>query len=277
MEFDGVSCLVGFFTDVTERWFLEREKAQAEAHLRQAQKMESLGTLATGVAHEISNPIMGITGYADLIEEMAGEDSQVRGFAIEIRRETKRIHRIVTNLLRFARTEKAETPRPTDLHDIIDATLSLVQMIMRHDLIGLEVDLPDDLPQVLCLSPLIQQVVMNLVTNARDALNTKYPEHDDNKKMRITARSLVRDGKSWVRLTVEDHGPGIPEEIRQRMFDPFYTTKSEGQGTGLGLFITYGIVKDHGGELKVETECGEWTRVHVDLPMAKRGMVNGER
>ncbi|WP_300674644.1 PAS domain-containing sensor histidine kinase [Desulfoluna sp.] len=271
MEFDGLSCLVGFFTDVTERWFLEREKAQAEAHLRQAQKMESLGTLASGVAHEINNPIMGITGYADLIDDIVPADSEAHGHAREIRREANRIHRIVTNLLHFARTEKSEPPRAIRLDDIVDATLSLVQMVLRHDQIRLDVDLPDDLPPVLCHSPQIQQVVMNLMTNARDALNAKYPDYDENKSIRISARPLHRDGLPWVRLTVEDHGPGIPDEIRQRMFDPFYTTKPEGKGTGLGLFIIYGIIKDHGGTLQVETESGEWTRMHVDLPMAEGG------
>ncbi|BCS95447.1 hypothetical protein DSLASN_10790 [Desulfoluna limicola] len=272
MEFDGTRCLVGFFTDVTERLRLEKEHSKAEAHLRQAQKMEAVGTLASGVAHEINNPIMGITGYADLMEEHTRGNSEVSRLAGEIRREAGRIHRIVTNLLRFARSEKNEAPLPTRLNDIVDATLSLVQMVMRHDQIALEVDLPGDLPPVLCLSPQIQQVVMNLLTNARDALNTKYPGYHENKVVKITARPLVRACRQWIRLTVEDHGPGIPKGVKQRMFDPFYTTKPADKGTGLGLAITYGIVKEHGGELDVETQCGEWTRVHVDLPM-----VNGER
>jgi len=267
MEFDGVRCLVGFFTDVTERLRLEREHAKAEAHLRQAQKMEAVGTLASGVAHEINNPIMGITGYADLMEVTIPGNHDVSRLSGEIKREANRIHRIVTNLLRFARSEKAEEPRPTRLNDIVDATLSLVQMVMRHDQITLEVDIPGDLQPVLCLSPQIQQVVMNLLTNARDALNIKYPDYDENKVVRITARPHIRACKQWIRLTVEDHGPGIPKEIKQRMFDPFYTTKPADKGTGLGLSITYGIVKEHGGALDVETECGEWTRVHVDLPM----------
>lgn len=270
MEFDGVSCLVGFFTDVTERLRLQNEKAQTEAHLRQAQKMESLGTLASGVAHEINNPIMGITGYADLISA-AQDGAGVSGFAREIRREAKRIHRIVTNLLCFARTEKTENPRPTNLSEVIDATLSLMQVVMRHDRILLEVNIPDDLPPVLGFSPQLQQVVMNLLTNARDALNAKYPRFDENKRVKLTARPHDRDGRSWVRLTVTDHGTGIPEAVRERIYDPFFTTKAEGQGTGLGLSITYGIVNEHGGALEVESECGAWTRVHVDLPVAGGG------
>lgn len=275
MEFDSVRCLVGFFTDVTERLRLEKEHSKAEAHLRQAQKMEAVGTLASGVAHEINNPIMGIKGYADLMELTVPGNPDVSRLAGEVKREASRIHRIVTNLLRFARSEKTEEPRPTRLNDIVGATLSLVQMVMRHDQITLEVDIPGDLPPVFCLSPQIQQVVMNLLTNARDALNTKYPDYDENKVVSITARPLIRACKQWVRLTVEDHGQGIPEEVKQRMFDPFFTTKPADKGTGLGLSITYGIVKEHGGALDVETECGEWTRVHVDLPMGSGGRAKG--
>ena len=268
MAFDGTPCLVGFFTDVTQRRELELKHAANEVHLRQAQKMESMGTLASGVAHEINNPIMGITGYADLIGLKADADPEVCKYAGEIIREAKRIHRIVTNLLCFARHEKSLNPRAVGLHEIVGATLSLVHMVVVRDQIHLEVEIPEALPKVLCLSPQIQQVVMNLLTNARDALNSRYPESHENKVIRIAAFPRHVDG-AWVRLTVEDHGGGISAVVRDRMFDPFYTTKAEGEGTGLGLSITYGIVKEHGGKIEVESEDGEWTRFHVDLPVAE--------
>ena len=268
MAFDGTPCLVGFFTDVTKRRELELKHAASEAHLRQAQKMESMGTLASGVAHEINNPIMGITGYADLIGMKGGTDPEVRKYAHEITREAKRIHRIVTNLLCFARHEKSVNPRPVGLHEIVEATLSLVRMVVVRDQIHLEVEIPAALPKVLCRSPQIQQVVMNLLTNARDALNSRYPESHENKVIRVAAAPHLNEEGSWVRLTVEDHGGGLPAAVRDRMFDPFYTTKAEGKGTGLGLSITYGIIKDHGGKIEVASEEGEWTRFHVDLPVA---------
>jgi len=108
---------------------------------------------------------------------------------------------------------------------------------------------------------------MNLLTNAYGALNEKYSGQDENKLISISASVLEKDGKSWLRLTVEDHGPGISEGIHERIFDPFFTTKPRDEGTGLGLSISHGIVKEHHGELIVESKVGEWTRFHVDLPM----------
>ncbi len=108
---------------------------------------------------------------------------------------------------------------------------------------------------------------MNLLTNARDALNMKYDGFDENKLVTVTARTLDKEDKQWIRLTVEDHGSGILEDVRERMFDPFYTTKPRDKGTGLGLSISHGIVKDHGGVLSAESRIGEYTRFHIDLPV----------
>jgi signal transduction histidine kinase len=109
---------------------------------------------------------------------------------------------------------------------------------------------------------------MNLCTNARDALNAKYPGYHEDKVVRIVVGAFQKpDHSRWLRLTVEDHGPGIPPEILSRIFDPFFTTKSRDQGSGLGLSISHGIVRDHGGELRLETEPGRWTRAHVELPV----------
>ena len=127
--------------------------------------------------------------------------------------------------------------------------------------------MPDDLPVIKCRSQQIQQVLMNLFTNARDALNERYPEHDPDKIMKVSVRPFEKAGRPWVRTTVEDHGSGIPDEIRERVFDPFFTTKDRTQGTGLGLSISRGISKDHHGELCVESEPGEYTRFQLELPV----------
>lgn len=110
-------------------------------------------------------------------------------------------------------------------------------------------------------------VLMNLLTNARDALNERYSGHDPDKIMALTVRAVEKEGQPWIRITVEDHGTGIPEEIRERVFDPFFTTKDRTQGTGLGLSISHGIVQDHHGELSVECEADRYTRFHLDLPV----------
>jgi len=153
------------------------------------------------------------------------------------------------------------------MNDSVDDTLSVVRTIIRRDQITLEVDVPDDLPKIKCRSQQIQQALMNLLINARDALNERYPEHDPDKIISVTARTFEKEGQQWVRTTVEDHGGGIPAEIRDRVFEPFFTTKDRTKGTGLGLSISHGIVQDHHGELRVECEPGESTRFHIELPV----------
>jgi signal transduction histidine kinase len=145
--------------------------------------------------------------------------------------------------------------------------VSLVRAVLRQDQISLKIDLDEGLPPVRCRSQQIQQVLMNLLTNARDALNEKYRAYNENKKIHITARLLEKKGLKRIRLTVEDQGVGIPADSIDRVFDPFFTTKPREQGTGLGLSISHGIVRDHGGEIEVESEPGRFTRIHIDLPL----------
>jgi len=122
-----------------------------------------------------------------------------------------------------------------------------------------------DLPQVRCRSQQIEQVIINLLTNARDALNQRYEGYHEDKLIRILVQPFEEDGIQWIRTTVEDHGMGISADVIDRIFDPFFTTKSRTEGTGLGLSVSYGIVKDHHGELTVESEPGKDTRFYLDL------------
>ena len=262
----NVSGYRGVDRDITERKRGEEEREALRAQAQHNQRLESVGTLAGGVAHEINNPINGIMNYAQLIQDRLDEDSSLKEFASEIIVETKRVATIVRNLLTFARFEEHEHS-PARMADIVGATASLIRTIIRRDQITLEVDVPEDLPTLRCRSQQIQQVIMNLMTNARDALNEHYPGYDENKILSVTAREIGRADSKWIRTTVEDHGVGIPAEVRERMFDPFFTTKDQGHGTGLGLSISHGIVRDHHGELSIESEPGEYTRFHLDLPV----------
>jgi signal transduction histidine kinase len=294
---------------------VEAALRESEAQLRQQQKLEAIGTLASGVAHEINNPISGIMNYAQLIADTVEPGSQTAQYAGEIVHETERVATIVRNLLQFARQEK-QAHSPARLADIVEQTLSLLRAVLRRDQIALTVDVPDDLPPLKCRSQQIQQVLMNLLTNARDALNAKYPGYDPGKTIHITARevsnicdlqlpicdlksqgtgpsianrksqigndpevpapqSQIANPKSqiptrWLRLTVADQGIGIPPEIQGRIFDPFFTTKPRDKGTGLGLAVSHGIVQDHHGVLHFETEVGQGTQFHVDLPADER-------
>ncbi len=242
------------------------ETRKLEEQLIQSQKIESLGTLAGGVAHEINNPINGIMNYAQLILDRTEQGNPAREFAREILDETQRIAAIVRNLLTFARHEK-QAHSPAHFPDILKSVLSLIKTFMRRDRIDLHVEVQDDLPKLKCRSQQIQQVLMNLMTNARDALNERYPGYSPEKRLRVSAELVEKERRKFIRTTVEDTGPGISPEIRDRIFDPFFTTKPKESGTGLGLSISYGIVKDHGGELSVKSEPGRFTRFCMDLPV----------
>jgi len=263
---DGRMVKLQVASDITQLKTMEKERQNLEVTLRNQQKLESIGTLAGGVAHEINNPINGIMNYAQLIIDRIEPNTAVTEFASEIIHETQRVATIVRNLLTFAREEK-ESHSPARIKDIVDAAMSLIRTLILRNQISLEMDIPEDLPKVRCRSQQIQQVIMNLVTNAKDALNEKYSGYDENKKIVIYSSVFKKDERRWIRVTVEDHGPGIDADIKERLFDPFFTTKPKETGTGLGLSISYGIVKDHRGELTFESKVGEYTKFHVDLPV----------
>jgi len=251
--------------DITERRLAEQERLAIESHLRQGQKLESIGTLASGVAHEINNPLTGIINYAQLIHDRI-EDPQLRDYAEGIVDEGNRVASIVKSLLSFSRQEN-ERHSPASMSDLLDSTLSIVGSILRKDQIQLNIERAPHLPLIQCRSQQIQQVLINLLTNARDALNERYPEFDEDKILRISLATFESDGQAWIRTTVEDHGTGIPQEIIDRVFDPFFSTKPREKGTGLGLSISYGLVREHGGRLLVESEPNHYTRFVMELPV----------
>jgi len=251
--------------EMAERALAEQEKRALETHLHQTQKLEAIGTLASGVAHEINNPLTGIINYADLIASRV-DDPSLRDFAEGIQEEGGRIASIVRSLLSFARQDKDEHSTAY-IPDIVDASMSLLGALMRKEQVTIEVEIEENLPTVRCRSQQIQQVLVNLLTNARDALNARYPEYDENKIVRIVAGPHTQGTDRYLRITVEDHGIGIAPESAASIFDPFYTTKPKEKGTGLGLSISYGIVREHAGTLSVDIETPGITKFHVDLPV----------
>jgi PAS domain S-box-containing protein len=264
---DGrVDRVIAVGTDVTERRAAEAAQARLEATIRQQQRLESIGTLASGVAHEINNPVQGIMNYAELIATSPHSGEQAREFAIEIGHESQRVATIVRNLLAFSRQEGERAAAPARIGVIVEGTLSLIRTVLRKDQIALELDIPDDLPQVHCRVQQIQQVLMNLVTNSRDALRTRWPDYHEDKRIEIRAVRFERDDRAWIRLSVFDRGGGVPGDVVARIFDPFFTTKGRDQGTGLGLAVSHGIVAEHGGELWLENRPGESACFHLELP-----------
>jgi PAS domain S-box-containing protein len=249
---------VSFASNITQR-------KQTEESLRHQQKMESLGTMASGVAHEINNPLMGMMNYAELIGSRI-TDPQAQNYAKDILREGERIAHIIRNLLSFSRDDVA-TRHPVDIRDIIEDALPLVNNAMLRSHVTIKAELDAQVPEITCSRQQIRQVLVNLLMNARDALDTKYPTYDVEKTIRVTVGTLESDGKMWVRTSIEDHGTGMSENSATLAFDPFYTTKPRDKATGLGLTISFGIIQEHGGEIVLDSEEGIGTTVHIDLPV----------
>jgi signal transduction histidine kinase/FixJ family two-component response regulator len=244
-------------------------KMRTQADAIRASQLAALGELAAGVAHEINNPINGVINYAQLLSNRLA-DNQNQDLAGRIIHEGERIASIVGGLLSFARPQQ-ENRRSIPLAETLDDCLALAGAQLRRDGIAPRLDLPADLPPVSALKYQLQQVFLNLISNARYALNEKYPGTHPDKHLDISGTSRKIDGQQWVRLVFRDTGTGIPPEILERARNPFFTTKPPGQGTGLGLSISCGIIENHGGQLTLESVAGEHTTVVVELPAAEAG------
>ena len=239
----------------------------AERKLMQADRLASLGELAASVAHEINNPVSGVLNLSMLMQRILKEDGVPPGRVAEFRRylgqvatETARVGRIVSDLLSFSRRSKPQETE-ADLNAIIRTTVSLVMHKLQLANVQLELDLPDDLPRVHCDASQMQQVVINLVLNAAEAI-----KGGGTVSVRTRPEGTPKPGS--VVLEVRDTGSGIPRELLGKIFDPFFTTKEEGKGVGLGLAVVYGIVEAHGGEIEVESRIGEGSLFRVSLPLA---------
>ena len=251
--------------DITERRQEEEEKQKLSAHFLQSQKMESIGILAGGVAHEINNPLNIVSNCAELILDDVEPGGAVARNVDNILEASTRIATIVKSLLAFAGQDR-ESYRTARVADIVKEALSLILKVLQKDQIDVVVEIPEDLPSLKCHRQQIQQVLINILTNARDALNARYPDYDEGKIIRLVAKSAPGEGEEWIRITVANHGGAIPENVQACMFDPFFTTKPRNAGTGLGLSASHGIVTEHGGMLTVESEEDGWASFHIDLP-----------
>jgi signal transduction histidine kinase len=268
LAFGGKPAYIAIIIDTTERVRALEEREHLLAHLQHSQRLESIGTLASGVAHEINNPLMGMMNYAELAKDTAKNPKEIE-YLQEIGNEGNRIAGIVHSLLSFSRQDKGEF-QLSSIGEIIDESLKLIGSLLRKNMIVLDLNISDSLPLISGRKQQLQQVVINLITNSVDALNQRYPESDDNKILRISASVLPEQPADSVRVSVEDHGAGISEDKILRIFDPFFTTKDRAKGTGLGLSVSFGIVREHNGQLNVTSKVGEFTRFDIDLP------INGE-
>ena len=239
---------------------------QMEAQLQHAQRMEAIGTLAAGVAHEINNPISGIIGYAEILRDCNPQQSPDIDIPKRIIKEADRIAEIVKNLLSFAR-DRQEEKSPAHIKDILSSTLDLIEKRIIKDGIQLSIDISNALPQISVRSHEIQQVFLNILNNAHYGLNENSLKPGSENFLRIKSEIADVGGRDYIRTTFHDSGPGIPKNILNKICDPFFSTKPPGKGTGLGLSISHGIINNHEGRLLFETVEGKYTKVIVDLPV----------
>jgi len=252
--------------DMTATVQNERAREILQQQMQQTASLVALGELATGVAHEINNPMTGIINYAQLLYDRAPMNDEKQFLLQGILRESDRVTKIVHNLLTFARQQPQEQGW-VGLAELLEAALHLMGHRLRQDGVNLILEMPADLPPLQCRSQQVQQVFINLVSNAQHALNQKHAGAHENKILKISAHALQRQGRNFIRTEFHDTGVGMTPEILPKIFDPFFTTKKRSEGTGLGLSISYGIIKEHHGDIFVESRAGEYTTFIVELPV----------
>jgi len=251
----------------------ERTKAlkETQVQLVQSGKLAAVGTLAAGVAHELNQPLMVIRGYAqELVADERITDKEIREDLGRIEAQTTRMSAIITHLRDFSRQSKGAR-QVTDLNQVVTHAFTFLGQQLKARNIDVVQELDAALPKVWADPLQIEQVLLNLVTNARDAMEKAG-------RGMITIRTEAIQN-AWVALSVTDTGPGISRDLQGRIFDPFFTTKEVGKGTGLGLSICHGIAEEHGGELRVESPAagGRGARFTVVLPVSLRDPGKGDR
>jgi signal transduction histidine kinase len=237
---------------------------ELEAQLSQADKLSSIGLLAAGVAHEVNTPLAVISSYTQMLAKQLQSDTQKSGLLEKITRQTFRASEIVNNLLNFSRTSGSEIG-DVDVNKVIADTLALLEHQFKVAKIEAQRELEPKLPPIQGNPGRLQQVFLNLFLNAKDAM-------PGGGRLRVS----TRNGES-VSVSVSDTGSGIAPENIQRIYDPFFTTKNsprEGQprGTGLGLSVTYGIIQEHAGKIRVESHPGSGTTFTLDFPLSRKGV-----
>jgi two-component system NtrC family sensor kinase len=243
-----------------------QELLVAEAEVAQGEKLASVGLLASGIAHELNNPLTGVLTFTSLLRKKMADGSEDAEDLDLVIRETKRCASIIKRLLDFAR-EKVPVKGFFNLNQVIEETVRFVDRPASLQHVEIKTNLAVDLPQVWGDADLIKQVVLNMIVNAQQAIEVQGTITVKTSRYDKAPPKIGMDAVPMVEIAVKDTGCGIPEANLQRIFDPFFTSKEVGKGTGLGLSVSHGIVKAHGGGIKVESVVGVGSTFYVYLPI----------
>jgi len=266
IEIGGELYVQAFHRDITE-------KKQLQEQLLQSQKMESVGTLAGGIAYDFRNILTAILGHADLLSESENLTDKARQSLRIIENSTRKAGQIISKLLSFSRRDVPEMT-PLNLNDVIGDSVELCTTIGRKKNVEIKASANNTIPCINADSNQLEQVLMNLFVNAMDAMPNGGTIIVTTEFLNLEERAaklmhpLLQAGK-FVLLRVSDTGTGIPDEIKDKIFNPFFTTKEAGKGTGLGLAMVYGIVKEHKGVIGVKSKAGKGTTFEIFLPTAE--------
>lgn len=261
MIFGPKMFFIAIVRDITEEKIRKAESMQAG-------KLAAIGELAAGVAHEINNPINGVINYAQILQdEMDGAGTEEQNDLLKrIIKESDRVAGIVRNLLDFAR-QRDEKIDDISLKEIINDSISLIKHQLLKEGITPLIDIPEDLPTLRGNPQQLQQVFLNIFSNARYALNERFPNMDPLKKIEISSKVVLFGQDRIIRTTVTDYGSGIDPKVIGHVFDSMFSTKPAGRGTGLGLSISRDLVQRHSGFIHLESKPGDHTTLTVDLPI----------
>jgi len=233
----------------------------SQEQLIQSEKLAAVGKLASGIAHEVNNPLMAISGHAQMLMEDEDDELVIESLEI-IHGETRRATDIMQNLLSFSRQQKS-FKAPISINESIESTLKLLVYVLSKNNIEATTEFATDLPDVTADSQQLRQVFLNLINNASQAMS----EAHSGGKLAI---QTYKNGKDKVIVKITDDGPGIPPDVIDKIFEPFFTTKDIGKGTGLGLSICYGIIQNHDGEIYATSKEGCGTTFTIELPTVSK-------
>ncbi|MHC1625677.1 MAG: sensor histidine kinase [Methermicoccaceae archaeon] len=264
VNYQGKAAIMGTSTNVTEHMKTEKECIRLHEELSQIKHLASIGTLAGECAHEIKNPLIIVLNYISLFKDMLTKDGESKYLEMltGLEKAALRIKEIIEDILALSRGD-VRALEEIELKDIIQNSLNILNHEITRSSVILDIDVPPNLPPLICQKGLIEEVVVNLVDNALYALNRRYPKSDNDKVLHIGA---YQDG-DYIVLEVEDHGIGMAENIQKQVFNPFFSTKPSGKGTGLGLSLSLDIIKLHGGEFIIKSTEGKGTTVIIKLPL----------